>query len=430
MNQAMLATQNDSAKFARFVERVGPEGKDSEKLRSDLKKWTDALLAREKNDHTDVPYGFARLDAFGAIINNVATSDLKINENAAPPDAPVSYPFIWDSPQADRVQWNGAAFNTPVVGPLIRNVGEVLGVFGRLDIQPKGALSLNKGYDNSVNLENLGRIENALKELWSPAWPTQYLPPVDAALAQRGSKIYDAKCVSCHTKLNPRDPARSFKAVMTPVKAVGTDPKMAENYLQRKAKSGPLAGTKVMIIAGHKLEPETRSFEIVINGVTGVILRHPARALAVGIEDVKTTKALRKLGPSKDDQAPPDDDKAMVNMKQRLDQYAVQLQPFDATSFSYKARPLNGVWATAPYLHNGSVPNLWELLQPSAKRIGKFYVGSRDFDPKRVGLVYDQAQGNFVFDASLAGNSNSGHDYGSDLSDDDKWALIEYLKTL
>ena len=121
----------------------------------------------------------------------------------------------------------------------------------------------------------------------------------------------------------------------------------------------------------------------------------------------------------------------MLSLRQRLDQYVAQLsQPFDATSFAYKARPLNGIWATAPYLHNGSVPNLWALLQPGAKRPGKFYVGSRAFDTKNVGLVSGQSEGSFEFDASIEGNSNLGHEYGTDLSDDDKWALVEFLKTL
>jgi mono/diheme cytochrome c family protein len=431
LNDALAATLRDNAKFTRFSSRVlaGQAG-DAAKLRADVQGWADTLQAREKNDHTTSPYGFARLDAFGAIINNVATADLNIPENAASPDAPVSYPFIWDAPFADRVQWNGAALNVAVIGPLLRNVGEVLGVFGRLDIRPAKTLALNKGYANSVNLENLGHIENLLKELWSPAWPAQYLPAIDAARAARGAKVYEQRCVSCHTRLDPRDPARSFKAVMTPVGEIGTDPKMGRNYLDRRAKTGVLAGNPIMIVAGPKLAAETRSFEIVVNGVTGVILRHPLRALKVGVADWRRTNELRKLGPPAE-VAAEDEAKAMLSLKQRLEQYVAELrQPFDATSFAYKARPLNGVWATAPYLHNGSVPSLWALLQPAASRPRKFYVGSRDFDPRQVGLASDKTDGSFELDVSVPGNSNQGHEYGTDLPDDDKWSLVEYLKTL
>ena len=97
--------------------------------------------------------------------------------------------------------------------------------------------------------------------------------------------------------------------------------------------------------------------------------------------------------------------------------------------YAYKARPLNGIWATAAsYLHNGSVPNLDELLKPSAKRAKKFYVGSREFDPVNVGFVSDS--GSFEFDTTLPGNSNIGHDIGPELSDVERAQLIEYLKSL
>jgi len=97
--------------------------------------------------------------------------------------------------------------------------------------------------------------------------------------------------------------------------------------------------------------------------------------------------------------------------------------------YVYKARPLNGIWATAPYLHNGSIPNLDELLKPAADRSPKFHVGSREFDPTRVGFQTDKG---FLFDTSLPGNSNQGHEYGTDdMKDDQKRAaLLEYLKSL
>jgi hypothetical protein len=98
---------------------------------------------------------------------------------------------------------------------------------------------------------------------------------------------------------------------------------------------------------------------------------------------------------------------------------------------AYKGRPLNGIWATAPYLHNGSVPNLWQLLTPEDLRVKEFYVGSREFDPKNVGFVTDKSEGSFRFDTTLVGNSNKGHTYGTqELTEDQKWELIEFLKSL
>ena len=100
--------------------------------------------------------------------------------------------------------------------------------------------------------------------------------------------------------------------------------------------------------------------------------------------------------------------------------------------FVYKARPLDGIWATAPYLHNGSVPNLYELLLPASKRSKEFWVGSSEFDPKLVGFRTENAPGTTKFDTTLPGNSNAGHDmYGNnDFTEEQRLELLEYLKSL
>jgi len=83
-------------------------------------------------------------------------------------------------------------------------------------------------------------------------------------------------------------------------------------------------------------------------------------------------------------------------------------------------------------LHNGSVASLWELLLPATQRMASFKVGSPKFDPKNVGYVTDETPfktGTFVADPD-SGNGNGGHEYGTDLSEADRWAIVEYLKTL
>lgn len=68
----------------------------------------------------------------------------------------------------------------------------------------------------------------------------------------------------------------------------------------------------------------------------------------------------------------------------------------------YIARPLNGIWATAPYLHNGSVPSLYDLLLPQEQRPTTFYTGSHEFDPSRVGYLTAPGPDNaFLFDTHL-----------------------------
>lgn len=100
----------------------------------------------------------------------------------------------------------------------------------------------------------------------------------------------------------------------------------------------------------------------------------------------------------------------------------------------YLARPLNGVWATAPYLHNGSVPTLYDLLHPD-QRPAKFAVGDHEFDPLKVGYRSgpDAAGPVWIYDTTQPGNSNIGHSgdaFGTALPEAQKAALLEYLKKL
>ncbi|MDA0364422.1 MAG: cytochrome c [Chloroflexi bacterium] len=98
----------------------------------------------------------------------------------------------------------------------------------------------------------------------------------------------------------------------------------------------------------------------------------------------------------------------------------------------YANAPLDGIWARAPYLHNGSVPYLSDLLEPAAERPTAFCRGSDLYDYQRVGFVADGAESEcteFWFDTTLVGNGKEGHEYGTNLSADQKRALLEYLKT-
>jgi hypothetical protein len=99
----------------------------------------------------------------------------------------------------------------------------------------------------------------------------------------------------------------------------------------------------------------------------------------------------------------------------------------------YANQPLDGIWLRAPYLHNGSVPTLRDLLDAPASRPPVFYRGYDVFDPDRVGFVSTVAAANGQtfsrYDTTVPGNGNGGHLYGTTLSDADKRALVEYLKT-
>jgi hypothetical protein len=99
----------------------------------------------------------------------------------------------------------------------------------------------------------------------------------------------------------------------------------------------------------------------------------------------------------------------------------------------YANHPLDGIWLRAPYLHNGSVPTLRDLLEAPESRPKAFYRGYDVYDQTRLGFVSDVAEADgqvFTrYDTSVPGNANTGHVYGTTLSDDDKRAVVEYLKT-
>ncbi|MEK7469498.1 MAG: cytochrome c [Planctomycetota bacterium] len=110
----------------------------------------------------------------------------------------------------------------------------------------------------------------------------------------------------------------------------------------------------------------------------------------------------------------------------------VQVENFDASkepairgTGKYWASALEGVWARAPYLHNGSVRTMADLLSPPASRPKTWRRGSREYDAS--GLGYADA-GPHVLDTTTPGNSNAGHDYGTALPGDAKRDLIEFLK--
>jgi hypothetical protein len=110
----------------------------------------------------------------------------------------------------------------------------------------------------------------------------------------------------------------------------------------------------------------------------------------------------------------------------------------------YQAPPLDGIWATAPYLHNGSVPTLYQVLKSDSRPklfTRSFRTGQDDYDSVRVGWKYTELKSppaeslpayerRKVYDTSKPGRSNAGHTFGDDLSDEQRMAVIEYLKTL
>lgn len=472
---ALRRTRGEPEKFGRFAGKV-LRSRDTTANRALLAAALGALLqwheALEAQNATALRNGFGRLDAVGRILNKVALAT-GAAQSPWPADAPVSYPFIWNAPQHDKVQWNGVARNTASargsggrktdLGALARNTGQGIGVFGDVRFD-KGVLQI--AY-SSIKVDNLVAMEKLVARLQSPAWPEAMLGRPDAAKAARGAALYAEKCASCHRPLRRDDLASPVAARMVPLSQVLTDIWMACNTYLFRAKAGALAGR---LAGGVRIKPEDSGLRLLRASISGVLIgKAPkvAEALApnfLGLPRVQAPAigaylaAPPPAGPIADSAALAADPAKRARAAQCRDEERKLSAAAAAGAagdhlLAYKARPLNGIWATAPYLHNGSVPTLYDLLLPSRlrplfaapdfvprpgpHRPERFFVGAAEIDPVKVGIATARTAANsFEFRAvddrgsEILGNSNAGHDYGTDLPDSDRWALVEYLKTL
>jgi mono/diheme cytochrome c family protein len=407
IDASLKATRSDEAKLARYLTAIGAAG-DAEAeaaARRSLRQaelFFDSYIAAFQS----VPGGYGRIDAIGGIVNQVIrfTSGTGSQIDA---NAPTSYPLLWDAPRHDYLQWTAFSDNSGV-GSLGRNVGEVVGVFGEIHVTAAHSDSENReGYKTSVEAHNLVDIEEVLWKLQSPVWPEDVLPAIDRERAERGAAIYATTCAACHALLDRDDPQRRVTAQVIGLDEVGTDPRTALNLADARLPSGILEGS---------LRPDG-------SGVYDAEVRAIDLLEALGANTLKQNKAavIRTLANAKRWQLEPSD-------KQGDHPPDTEADPLGSWR-AYKARPLNGIWASAPYLHNGSVPTLYDLLLPEAERPARFSVGQWRYDPVKVGYVSDGEEP-WVFDTATPGNHNTGHRYGTILSDEERWAVVEYLKTL
>ncbi len=481
---ALEKTLDDNRKFKRFADHVLPKNYNqnlSQALRDRLNKRINVLKNRNTINHPSpeqVPYGYARVDAIGAIFNQVLSVFDHDPNNARASTAPVSYPFLWGTHQSDVVQWTGFAPNGPfTVGGLIRNGGEVLGVYGQININHR------KSYPSSLDFDGLGWLESWVAQLKAPRWP-EYLPPINQALKAKGEGLYKEECAACHQVISSSAQGKPYKAILTPLSDIGTDSQEILNMLSYR-NSNRYYERQEFDLFGSPIGYITTGLDPLVNSVMGAMAHQPKAAIEailrqiaagemarlpsngiqvssaekkiiekkmrealeliqIAYSHIKDIEAFCTKNNMREDECSKfsaflkksvEDVEIIKNIDKAFEAFGESSQQKEenveqAKDEVYKARPLNGIWATAPYLHNGSVINLWELLLPAKERISTFYVGNRELDVKHVGLVADKVKYSSLYDTRLLGNSNSGHEYGVDLPDDDKWALIEYMKSL
>jgi len=442
---ALAYTKVVPGRFDRFADRVLGEGasrSDKQALKKTFDEALDkgAALQKLKDDQgKNVAEGFTRLDALTRIGNEVFFEGLipmdgdaeKVISNYETIVAPVNFPHIWHTSWFDWVQYDAS-----IMQPMIRNAGEALGVSAPVNLTEAGpdlyksevAVSEIFELENLLGGENPRKAPRGFKGLQSPKWPEDILGMLDADKASRGRKLYDKYCDTCH--LPPSDDDKfwgtdNWKPIMGskqrylhvktyPVGTLGTDPAQARILTKREVD-----------VPNHLEIPEAPLPQpLCSNGKDGAETR-VLFAWALGVVVEKTVEKWYD-----DHDVPPRLREEMNGNRPNC----LQAHP------EYKARPLNGIWATAPFLHNGSVANLYELLSPVDERSEKFYLGSRLYDPVRVGYDTAPLSGGFELDTSLDGNLNTGHEYtdvmgakgrlGPELTEDQRYELIEFLKSL
>ena len=393
---ALRATDADPGKMARFAERVlGPKHTKEQavELRQQVRAYAEGFADFCARNRPVYMNGFGRIDGFTMLINEILGTALGEPDNYRSCAAPVSIPSLWGSAQLDWLQWNASVQN-----PTARNIVEILAVYGHAGIGGKGQ---DLHFSTTANLKNLNTTWQLLARLKPPAWPEDILGAIDRNKAGRGEAVYRReKCAECHAERPPyplTDPneygKRFVKIAKTSVAKVGTDPTAAADFVNRTARAGRLAP----LVGGKETLPAYELFFVAVGGLT-----------TAGFEQAGLTDA----------------------QKLEYSGFHANVLPGRAELLAYKAAPLAGVWATAPYLHNGSVPNLYQLLLPPEERIKTFHVGGRAFDPKHVGYVTDHGPERFEFRTTVPGNGNAGHAYGTKISDRERWDLVEFLKTL
>jgi hypothetical protein len=422
MGVALFFTKILPFRFDRFAERIlGPDSTLAE--RETLKFQLDQVLNRYKAVQgleqvvasQSIEEGYGRLDALNRIGNQVFSQDLNKPENYRGSSAPVHYPRIWNTPWFDWVQYNGS-----IMQPMVRNAGESLGVSAELNLtDPSKGL-----FKSSVKVETLHDMEQMIagdppsaekgfSGLKSPKWPSDILPPINEKLAAQGGELYKVHCQECHR------PPVSTKAFFD----FGNPKRWAANQ----------AGQPILVIENIPIDHVGTDPA----QAADMLARTVALPANLGIDQTGFADALKDVVQKTvdyqyDRHKPPLDDKQRQTINGNM------LNKIQG-ELAYKVRPLNGVWATPPYLHNGSVPTIDALLGPATDRPAKFYLGNREYDPVRLGYKTDKLTNGFEFDTSIRGNSNKGHEFsntkgpgviGVALSAEDRKALIEFLKTL
>ena len=403
--------------------------------------------SKEQRDPQHLTSGFGRLDAFDGTRNfiftrlrkaaagphfevnraNMVKLDAAVkfpplwSRKARPPEPveayraqPQRFPPVWGFRDYDWVEWT---IDTNTV--MERNVTETLGAGATVVLDPQAA-SL---FESSIPIKNMHDLEWLAYYIDPPRWPTAIFGEINPDLAAAGQRIFQNRCAGCHEYDDDRrTPTGLIRLRGMRPEDVGTDATAALRISCPVPDAGPL------VIPPRSYTAEDSQLLRDCAGVkAGAAFAGNsfARTVQAAVDSIKQ-KAYAAAGIDAAQQ------RAMEDLDRRggvtwRDTLLDSRPPYGP----YAARPLYGIWAAAPYLHNGSVPTLYHLLLPPEQRPKTFALGGRDYDPVMLGFPVDTAcaQQDCVVDTTRTGDGNGGHLWGTDLAAPDRMALLEYLKT-
>jgi len=430
IDTAVNTVLTNQAAFTNFADAVlGPKAPADErtKLRQEVAAWHLRYHTLMKGALPSPPWGPGRVDAVGMIFNRLTGLDIGppptylIPKNIRPASAPARYPFLWNAPAQDKTQWPGFADNGDNILGLARNLGEVYGVFAT--IHPKKSwwrvLKVDYMANNSANFPGLNALEDLVWKIGPPKWPWE----VNQALASQGKEIFartpeQGGCMSCHGIKPGQTRLFGQQTWATPILDVGTDSREYK-ILDWTVETGVLKDAWIPLLKDPLKQVDT-AFNVLSVTVIGSILQYFA-PITMEVEGQLDAKG-KLLSPFRSE---------TESLKGAYNRPAAKSA---GPPYAYESRVLEGIWAAAPYLHNGSVPTLAELLKPAAERVGSFKIGP-SYDLVNIGLAAEQTKFDYTLKTTDcsdrdSGNSRCGHEYGTKLSPDEKTALLEYLKTL
>ncbi|TDF41993.1 hypothetical protein EYS14_03905 [Alteromonadaceae bacterium M269] len=440
LGASVFETLLNPVKWNRFATRVVGRDQDA---RDTLKKdvWVFAKTLKHfvstagAAKYYPVEEGRGRTDAVGRIANIVFGYDLDEPNNYRVANAPASYPFIWDIWRFDWVQYTGFTNQA-----MARNVGESLGVLAPIKLVDDEGNLLPPGEfgESVIDIDGMHCVEGVLRDLKPPKWPEEILGKINIDKAKRGKALFADQCAACHgphisesyewevAQTDDQNPANQA--------SVNSRWDMAGEITYRDGKAYR-KDWRERVWALPWIDTDVIGTDSTLAD-NYVDTTYDATKLVPGSEPVNAGNGLQVLL-----------NRLVPQLYEKWDVTPEQIASYDGLNVpfrienkrAYKSRPLHGVWATPPFLHNGSVPTIYDLLSPLRARPKTFYSGNREYDPNRLGYVSKSAEGAFLHDTSIKGNMNTGHLFtdvqmpgriGDLLSEQQRMDIIEYIKVM